>query len=255
VKFGSTPEGLERWGYVADLPGFNVLLFTRTLQQWKDTGVFPLQDMASLIGANIIRPGPLLSGVELAQTLTQDRPSEPLGVTAARFFKPFVPYGRAWETLKGKSPTLTPPFLAATEKEPLTRSQTFMQELSKALPMPLSTAQKYFGMGKVVIDPLTKQPVLKDPSVENLKSWLGWNINNIDPDRYDATKARLLQSAARQLQNAKTVVDVEAAYALLKQLDPEIAVDLKDAVSERKVGVREQQRDQYNAIREWANQP
>jgi len=128
-----------------------------------------------------------------------------------------------------------------------------MQEFSKIIPgLPTRTAENLFGLGKLVIDPVTKQPVIKDPSLESFKFWTGMNITEIDPERFTQTKQRLLGNASVRLKKAKTWAEAETAFSTIKQLDPEYAAELKDMIPEKKIGLTEQQRELYDTVKEAA---
>ena len=170
--------------------------------------------------------GPLLQGVYIAMGMGNRYDFyQPKGVRIAKAMQGFVPLGRLAQDVR------------KLHGGPRFYPTTFWEAIAPSIPLPLPY-EVTKGGNKLAMERIpymdaqgnikhAKQPVLLDPSLEQLKFWLGVNIKEIDPTEYALEKQQRLHSALKSIEQAHTPQEFTRAKERLVRLIPELKPQLE----------------------------
>jgi hypothetical protein len=158
--------------------------------------------------SGILSEGPLMQGFDISTGRGTDIERRiPTAARAGNIVKAFIPGSRISEDVKK--------MLDAKVMRP----QTFGEALGRGLPVPAH----WVGLdapSKIGLDPVTKMPILTDPTLDQMRFWFGVNIKRISGAQYQQKRLRKLLYWLRALERANTVEEFEKAKKKLAALDP-----------------------------------
>ena len=96
--------------------------------------------------------------------------------------------------------------------------------------------------------------MILDPTLEQMKFWLGVNLKKIDPTLYNAAKQRAFLSTLRALDEAQTPDQFERALARMKQVDPRRLEGMLGEVTRKRIMLDASHRDLLDRLRRDADQ-
>lgn len=205
LKVGETAKGEERFYRPDGHPWFPLFLSDRALQHAYRNGEDPTDELLNALGAYSPSAGPVVQAGMAAYNHWKDPERYPTGPALARAVKPLVPFGRLSEGIH------------RMQGGPETQSRTFWQELAEALPG--TVPESLIGTRKIVIDPITKKAVMRNPTLEQLRFSAGISLRDINPVNYTKTKRHMLENVIPRITNAKTLDAYNHAVDDLKPLD------------------------------------
>lgn len=272
LKTGETPDGKERYTFTADQPWFNLYALLRSGWRSATQGDPFLHEAGVVMEKSVPGGGLFWQGAVLAHDMMKGQyKNRPVGPTAARLVKPLVPFGRMTETIKETGI----PVIAPKGPEPLTKSVNFTQEIAEVLPFPLP--ESVTGLREIVEDPATGKPIIKNPTLQQRKFWLGINSIDIDPKAYDKALEKMTDTAEKRLKkivypptpdyrnykraqamrkmnDAKTVGDLDNAFAEYKSLAPDKAAKFEARVDKRRIIIEQKQKQRLERVTKQAQQ-
>jgi hypothetical protein len=221
LKVRDTAAGREQWWRPGGHPWFPLFMTLRAAHRAYQHGDSPTRDILEGIGTYSPSAGPALSAIAAAYDYQKDPDRYPLGPSLARAVKPFIPLGRIAEGVR------------RMQGGPEVQSRTFTQELAETSLLPIS--DEWIGARKIVMDPLTQEPVLRDPTVEQMRFWAGIFLRDIDSRQYTAVRGDMVDRAIDRLDTAETLDQFNNAVDDLKTLDRPYFERLSKQITQQRI--------------------
>jgi len=235
----STPEkDADLYLRVVKYPWFNLVEGMRAGGDALNRGdTAPLRNVLD----EFLSEGPLLAGLDTARGVgdrwqTYKRASIRY---AESVIKPFIPYFRITEGMRAVT--------AAKEGEPKQYPATFMEAIGQALPLPVELTGLQ-PTGKLKTD-AEGNLVIANPTLEQLKFWIGVNLKEINPDDYEAEKNKIIENALRAIDKADNIERLMSAADRLRSADPELHASLKKTIEETRILITKEQAEQVRRAR------